>query len=280
MLLDELPIFEHIKNDILSSVQQPTLQSLSNGSNVHRNNSNSNGQRKNAKRVGLIPQRAYKQPPLSAYSAIDTRPFLTRRPLNEGGILIERRRVQLAATRKLGIRLFRPIGYRYRNVKSNELKRDGAAPLDINDISRGSDLIMNNDNLQRPEQIQFHESSGLMINMDGEGEEGHNSLIVPRNMLSGGSQLLSDMNESNEYDDINTMENINIEQVRPVVDMPNNHSEPPVNSSGIEPMLTTTTHSFFESSIPRLHGENWDEEEENSDKSMDEYLNDVEDEDW
>lgn len=266
-------------------MRQPTLQNVPNVANAHRN---SNIQRKTAKRVGFIPQRTYRQPPLSAYSAVDTRPFLTRRPLNEGGVLIERRRLQLAATRKLGIRLFKPIGYGYRNVRSSridedddDLKKEDALPMDINDISRGSDMIMNNDNLQRPEQIHFHESSGLMINMDGARDGEHNSLIVPRNMLSGGSQLLSDMNESNEYDDINTMENIDIERVRPVVVRPNNHSEPPINSSGIEPLnIPNTTHSFFESSIPRVHGGGWGEEEENSDKSMDEYLDEVEDEDW
>ncbi|CAL9730638.1 hypothetical protein MOUN0_K00540 [Monosporozyma unispora] len=320
MLLDELPIFEHIKNDILIQHSESKTTTLPGASNVNRLNNNT-VRKKIIKKVEYTNQSKYKQPPLSAYSAIDTRPFYPRNCLNERDVLIERRRLQLATTKILGIKLFKPIGYRYRHVKiENKISKDKDKLLEcINDISRGSDMIINNSGAHN--SFQFHESSGLMINMNQAEPQVeinlpiHDSLIVPRNILAGGSELFSDENESNEYDDasngeINSMENIDIQNMERRQQLQEEEENMRSDLDGrqfntwgqeIEPgsiRESELTHLEVETeervrrmmipngSIPQrnvessMFGVEDGGEIEESDKSMDEYLDEVEDEDW
>lgn len=114
MFLEDLHIFETIQASIL--VNDAYKVSNQSGKDGSSNEEGRNVVKKTIyKKARLRKRHRYVYPPLTAYTATQPKAILTRNILNGGGIVDDRRAMQLAAMRSLGtnIQLFTPIGYRY-----------------------------------------------------------------------------------------------------------------------------------------------------------------------
>lgn len=301
MLLDELPIFEQIKNDILTNAtNNDRLQPGVNASS----RDNMSKRRKNKVRFSINSSMNFMiQPPLSAYTANETRPFLIshngygnnrgyriRKSYEEGSISIERRIYQINSIRKLGINLFRPIGFQYRKADFTKyFVPDKVNNSDIHDPTRNN----NHDS-----SFQFLENTGLAINMNAENVD--NSLVVPRQELfndrtfNGGNSIetsMSDYNNTTTTTSSSSMSEDNIDENEEQEELYSRNTQHHItNSSNIQSGLFgfdgTLPYSYDGLSIPSYQScENCEEEpninnESISDKSMDDYLNEIEGEDW
>lgn len=297
-LLDELPIFEQVKRDILTNdLNDDKFQS----GNITSARDNINRRKK--KKVGFSVKGIINylmQPPLSAYSAFETRPFLIkpgsytsnnrrnriRKTYDESSILIERRKHHIDSIRKLGMNLFEPIGFQYR--KTHLSKRIASNKDDSNDVHN---LARENNHNS---SFQFLENNGLMISMNTENVD--NSLVIPRRALfndrsfnrengtetsiNDSSNTTSTGNSSMSDDNIDeNEEHYNRSSQRHII----SGSDIRSGSVGFDGPLP---HSYDEVSIPRYQNSEIVERNSNannediSDNSMDEYLDEIEDEDW
>lgn len=300
MLLDELPIFEQIKKHIL--IDATDKNQLKSGINSSSRDGMSK-KKKNKVRFSINNNiNSVAQPPLSAYTPMETRPFSInrsgysnnkgyriRKSYDESNILIERRIYQMKSIRKLGMNLFKPIGFQYR--KTDFTKHFVSNKVNDSDIS---DPIRDNNHSS---SFQFLENTGLGINMNIENVD--NSLIVPRQELfndqtfNGGNDVETSMSDysSTTTSSRGSISDDNIHGNEEQGELYNRDTQHYItNSSGIQSgsfrFDGSLTYSYNRLSIPRFESsENCEDGSDISngsisDKSMDDYLNEIEDEDW